>query len=277
MTRGGPLATRSNTAQTGAGSEPVPPAASSVTVEDLSDPAAPTSPIPPSVSALIREADAADAGAIPTTDASAVTTASVTDDSPTPAQEENPSVKKMIQETAAIAGVQDLSVPTDLPTFKHVPGVGLVPETLAFPDTTVFGIANGHGALGKDAVAGGSPETEAPVVPNDADPTAIIIPASEDSTEPKIPAPAASTVTGGDKNDQKPEESPAAYNGEVPAISEATTGSEYATAASSPRATVDGLPGDGRQENVLLSTAAQMVRFYSRDTTHLQFVRRDCL
>jgi hypothetical protein len=272
------MASMSNTSHTGSGPEPVPPAASAVTVEDLSNPAAPAAPVPPSVSALVQEADAIDVGAVPTADASAVTTTSVVADPPVPngnapalAQEGDPSVKKMIRERAAIAEVQELSAPVDLPTFKHVPGVGLVLETPASPDTTVFGTVSGDDAGSKEAEGGGSRGTTADVVTNDAEPTAIVVPASEDLTVPKTPAPPppASTAVDSDNNKEKSKETPAAINAvsEVPVIGDATTGSEYASASSSPRGTIDGLPGGGREENVLLSTAAQMVRFRSRDAT----------
>lgn len=265
MTPGGALA---STTDGGADPRPAPPGASIVIIEDPPNPAAPANPAPPSVSVLIQEANAeGGAGATPSTDGLVVAAAIAASGSPVPDANGSaapaggdPLVKKLIAETTATLELQEASASAEVPKFKHVPGVGLVPETSTPPDT-----AEGDSAQDKEDNGGKAGTITADARPNDADPATAAAPTVGGPASSDVASPPPTNTAGDDeKNKETTVQEPATKAGgsENPLVGDAAARSEYASALNSPRATTDSLPVNGsvREGGVLLSGTTHMVR-----------------
>ena len=173
-----PLASRSNT---GVGPGPVLLATSTIVVETRVPSVQGADDVAPATNANARSAAT-------TSTASGAPVRGVNGSATLP-QKEDPSVKKL---TAAIAEGLEATT-SEVPKFKHVPGIGLIPETPTSPDQTVFGTANGDSAHGNEDNEGGARATPvADAVAND-DTNSTAAPASTvgDSAAPEDAPPTA--------------------------------------------------------------------------------------
>lgn len=212
------------------GSGPEPPSASSLTavVDDPSSTGARSPPPPVSVvigedgSAVISEAPPPSGDQVPNGITSTPTSPKVNGTSHierSPASSLVEELAKKVSEENEVQGApQDVDV--KLPKFKHVPGVGMIPETPTTPESTATG-ANSTDAAASDVNASKTGDPQ-------------VVEVFEDSVAPK---PEAAVLTNGDFKPSTESETNGEVsesNNEAPAAE-----SEYASAASSPRAGVD--------------------------------------